>query len=85
MRGMTSKALLEYLAKERIPAAEEVREQLEEARKLQGSSPKALQDAAIVRQTNEGRRTYQTILTAPAYDGEDGPSKVSNRRKAEIF
>ena len=84
MRGMTSKALLEYLAKERIPAAEEVREQLEEARKLQGSSPKALQDAAIVRQT-KGRRTYQTILTAPAYGGEDGPSKVSNRRKAEIF
>lgn len=34
--------------------------------------------------TNEGKRTFETPLEAAAYD-EDGPSRVSSKRKSEIL
>lgn len=84
MRAMTTTELLRCLAELKVAAADKLREQLEEASELQSAWRRALKDAAIQGRTNEGRRTFQTLLTAVAYDG-DGPSKVTAKRKSEIF
>lgn len=84
MKAMTSEALLECLAGLNVPAAKELEVERQEGWALQAATRKALAGAAIQGRTNEGRRTFQTILTAVAHD-EDGPSRVSIKRKAEIL
>ena len=84
MQGMTAEALLKCLADMIVPAAEQLQAGREEAREIQAASRKALADASIFHLTNEGRRTFQTILTAAMYDG-NGPPRVPAKRKAEIL
>ena len=79
-----AEALLKCLADMNVSAADQLQVEREEARELQATSRKALADASIFYGTNEGRRTFQTILTAAAYDG-NGPSRVPAKRKAEIL
>ena len=83
--SMTSKDLLQHLADNGAPAAQELQQELEEARQFQAASRAALKDAAVCARTNEGRQTYQTILTAHTYDVDEGPSRLTNHRKAEIL
>lgn len=88
MKGMTRQTLLTMLAEEGVPAAQELQDdqrELEAARQMQAASRAALKDAAVQGRTNEGRQTYQTLLTAFAYDGEEGPSTLPDCRKAEIL
>eukprot|EP00903_Cladosiphon_okamuranus_P008202 g7897.t1 len=88
MKSMTSEALLACLSQEGIPAAQELQElqlQLEDARQFQAASRAALKDAAVFGRTNQGRQTYQTILTACAYDGDEGTQALPGYRKAEIL
>lgn len=85
MKSMTSAALLQHLADNGVAAAEELQQEREEARQFQAASRAALKDAAVVGRTNEGRQTYQTLFTAHAYDADEGPSTLTNYRKAEIL
>ena len=49
---------------------------MRDAQAMISATKKALAAASIPGRTNEGRRTFQTIFTAAAFDG-DGPSKVT--------
>ena len=55
---------------------------MRDAQEMISATKKALAAASIQGRTNEGRRTFQTILTAAAIDG-DGPSRVTAKRRAE--
>lgn len=81
---MTTEGLLDCLASLDVPGAEQLQTERAEAREMQAASKKALVDAAVRGRSNDGRRNFQTLLTAAAYDG-DGPSKITAKRKAEIL
>lgn len=85
MKSMTAENMLAYLSEQGVEAAAELQQQQREARELQAASRAALKDAGMFARTNEGRRTWQTILTAAAYDVDEGPSTVPDYRKAEIL
>ena len=85
MRNMTKEALLTYLDEEGVPAAQDLLREQEESRQLQAASRAALKDAAVFGRTNKGRQTFQTILTAHAYDVPEGPSTVPDYRRAQIL
>ena len=74
-----------FLAASGVPAALELQQEREETRQLQAAYRAALKDAAVFGRTNEGRQTHQTILTAHAYDVDEGPSTVPDYRKAQIL
>lgn len=82
---MSKDALLKCLEEEGVPAAQELRREREETRQLQAASRAALKDAAVFGRTNEGRQTFQTILTSHAYDVDEGSSTVPDYRRAEIL
>ena len=82
---MTKEALLTYLDEEGVPAAQDLLREQEESRQLQAASRAALKDAAVFGRTNKGRQTFQTILTAHAYDVPEGPSTVPDYRRAQIL
>lgn len=87
MRSMTQDELLDFLKERGVDAVDELRKQRKEARdarEMLSATKKALAAAATQGRTNEGRRTFQTLLTAVAFEG-DGPSTVSSKRKAELL
>lgn len=85
MQAMTKEGLLEYLNRKGVPAARELQQQQEESQQMQAASRAALKDAARFARTTEGRKSWQTLLTAHAYDGGGGASTVPDFRKAEIL
>ncbi|CAB1097295.1 unnamed protein product [Ectocarpus sp. CCAP 1310/34] len=90
MRSMAEGELLDFLAGQGVAAADLLRKEqadARDARKMVAGTKKALAAASTQGRTNEGRRTFQTILTAAAFDGDDGdePSRVTSKRKAELL
>lgn len=86
MKGMTKEALLEQLASLGVPAAIELQKDGVQQRELQQFTEgfrNAVKAAGRHGRTNEGRRTFQTLLTAAAHGG-DGDMKLSLKRKSEI-
>jgi hypothetical protein len=84
---MTAGALLDFLAEQKVDAAKQLRKEQRDSRdtlEMVAGTRKALAAASTQGRTNEGRRTFQTILTAAAFDG-DGPSRISSKRKAELL
>ena len=57
---------------------------MRDAQAMISATKKALAAASIPGRTNEGRRTFQTIFTAAAFD-RDGPSRVTAKRRAELL
>ncbi|CAN0297780.1 unnamed protein product, partial [Hapterophycus canaliculatus] len=90
MRSMAEGELLDFLAGQGVAAVDLLRKEqadARDARKMVAGTKKALAAASTQGRTNEGRRTSQTILTAAAFDGDDGdePSTVTSKRKAELL
>ncbi|CAN0362584.1 unnamed protein product [Pylaiella littoralis] len=86
MRSMTKEASLEQLASLDIPAATELQTEgveLGELPQFAGGIRNAVA-AASWRRNNEGRRTFQTLLTAVAHDGDDD-TKLTLKRKSELI
>ena len=84
---MAEGELLDFLTEHGVGAADQLRKKQNEeseGREMLAATRKALAAASTQGRTNEGRRTFQTILTAAAFDG-DGPSKVTAKRKAELL
>ena len=52
---------------------------MRDAQEMISATKKALAAASIQGLTNDGRRTFQTILTAAAFVG-DGPSRVTAKQ-----
>ena len=78
---------MDFLTEHGVGAADQLRKKQNEeseGREMLAATRKALAAASTQGRTNEGRRTFQTILTAAAFDG-DGPSKVTAKRKAELL
>ena len=82
---MTKEQLLAHLNEQGVPAARELQQEREESRQMQAASRAALKDSARFARTTEGRKTWQTILTAHAYDGDGGAPTLPDYRKAEIL
>ena len=85
MKAMTKEQLLAHLNEQGVPAARELQRERKESRQMQAASRAALKHSARFAPTTEGRKTWQTILTAHAYDGDGGPPTVPDYRKAEIL
>ena len=85
MKAMTKEQLLARLAEEGVPDARELQQEREELQHMQAVSRAALKDSARFARTTEGRKTWQTLLPAHAYDGGGGASTVPDFRKAEIL
>ena len=78
---------MDFLAEHGVGAADQLRKKRNEeseGRGMLAATRKALAAASTQGRTNEGTPTFQTILTAAAFDG-DGPSKVTAKRKAELL
>ena len=68
MKAMTKEQLLAHLNEQGVPAARELQRERKESRQMQAASRAALKHSARFARTTEGRKTWQTILTAHAYD-----------------
>ena len=82
----SSEALVEFLGSKGFEAVEDVlrrNRELEAMARVGVSLKRAIQQAQKQHSTTEGRRTWQTLVTAAAFrDDEEGDSKVSATRKA---
>ena len=85
MKPMTKEQLLACLAEEGVPVARELQQEREGSQHMQAASRAALKDSARFARTTEGRKTWQTLLSAHACDGGGGASTVPDFRKAEIL
>ncbi|CAM9281710.1 unnamed protein product [Laminaria digitata] len=97
MKSMTAEGFLRLMESHGMKGAAKLRQERQEGRELQAAMKSALADAKVHGRTVEGRRAFQTILTAAAYDAGGGkdasvrdgyrPSTnpVTAKRMAEIL
>ena len=96
MKSMTAEGFLRLMVSQGMKGAAKLRQERQEGRELQAAMKSALADAKVHGRTVEGRRAFQTILTAAAYDAGGGkdasiggykPSTnpVTAKRMAEIL
>ncbi|CAM9412492.1 unnamed protein product [Pylaiella littoralis] len=71
MKAMTTDGLLEHLVSLGIPAASQLQVVCVEQRELTGGFRNGIRAAGTHGRTNEGRRIFQTILTAAAHEEMD--------------
>lgn len=86
MRSMTPDELLDFFKERGVAAAHELQKQRKEtrdardAREILSATTKALAAASAQGRTDEGRRTFQTLLTAAASRGMDSQRYRPNAR-----
>lgn len=88
VQGLTEEKRLKFLELVELERASFMRALIEKSKKGAGGSfvaiKKALAAARSQNGTTEGRRAYETILTAAVYDG-DKPQAVTTKRRAELL